>query len=84
MMIKRINIHWKKWKDISKVKGKGGLEFCEIQYFNTDLLARYVWRIMTTQNLFVSKVVKGRYFPNSTILETKKQKRSFVNMTKFT
>lgn len=47
------------------------LGFRDIQYFNIDLLDKQVWRILTNPNLLISKVVKGRYFPKSSILEAK-------------
>ncbi|XP_027150078.1 uncharacterized protein LOC113750280 [Coffea eugenioides] len=62
-------MHWKSWADISDVKGKGRLGFQDIQCFNTALLAKQVWRMLTNSNLLVSKMVKGRYFPKSSILD---------------
>lgn len=69
-------IHWKKWEDISEVKGKRALGFRDIQCFNTALLAKQFWRILTNPNLLVSKVIKGKYFPNSSILEAKTKRRA--------
>ncbi|XP_027062844.1 uncharacterized mitochondrial protein AtMg00310-like [Coffea arabica] len=62
-------MHWKSWANISNVKGKGRLGFRDVQCFNTSLLARQVWRMLTNPNLLVIKVVKGRYFPKSSILD---------------
>lgn len=67
-------IHWKKWDELTKVKGAGGLGFRDIQLFNTALLAKQVWRFVSNPNLLVSKVVKAKYFPKTNIFEAKERK----------
>ncbi|CAL2248626.1 unnamed protein product [Prunus armeniaca] len=50
--------------------------FCNLHEFNLALLAKQCWRIlMEPQSLWV-KVLKGRYFPNVSFLETKKSGRT--------
>lgn len=65
-------IHWMSWKDLAVTKGRGGLGFRDIQMFNQALLAKQVWRIITKPNLFMSQVLKARYFPNTSLLKTRK------------
>lgn len=67
-------MHWKKWDELTKVKGSGGLGFRDIHLFNTALLAKQVWRFVTNTNFLVSKVVKAKYFPKTNIFEAKEKK----------
>ena len=63
-------IHWVEWRKLSEVKGKGGLGFRDLQQFNTAMLAKQLWRILTQPNLLVSRIVRERYFRGSSIWET--------------
>lgn len=49
----------------------GGLGFKEIQKFNNALLAKQVWRIFSSPNLLVSKVLKAKYFHKESIFQCK-------------
>lgn len=46
-------------------KTKGGLGFRDMESFNLALLAKQAWRITTSPELLLSKIIKARYFPNS-------------------
>ncbi|XP_071939813.1 uncharacterized protein [Coffea arabica] len=43
----------------------GGLGFRDLQQFNTAMLAKQLWRILTRPNLLVSRIVRGKYFRGS-------------------
>ncbi|XP_027098791.1 uncharacterized protein [Coffea arabica] len=64
-------VHWCSWKKLTQNKEKGGLGFKELEAFNMALLGKQVWRILTNPNLLVSKVLKAKYFPRSSIFECK-------------
>nr|XP_027060751.1 uncharacterized protein LOC113687311 [Coffea arabica] len=64
-------IHWCSWKKLTQVKEKGGLGFKELEAFNSALLGKQVWRILTQPNLLVSQVLKAKYFPMSSIFKCK-------------
>ena len=62
-------IHWISWGRLSKVKGKGRLGFRDLEAFNLALLAKQIWRLITTPNLLVSKVLKPKYMREEGWLE---------------
>lgn len=43
----------------------GGLGFRRLRDFNLALLGKQAWRVMTEPRAFISKLLKARYFPNS-------------------
>ncbi|XP_027157225.1 uncharacterized protein LOC113758655 [Coffea eugenioides] len=62
-------VHWASWKRLSEVKGKGGIGFRDLEAFNTALLAKQIWRFLTSPNLLVSKVMKAKYIKNPNWME---------------
>lgn len=42
--------------------------FGDFETFNMAMLAKQAWRLMTHLNLLVSKLLKAKYFPHSSIL----------------
>ncbi|CAM8945360.1 unnamed protein product [Rhodiola kirilowii] len=62
-------IHWVKRDILLREKSEGGLGFRKMELMNLALLAKQGWRIMSEPDLMVSKVLKAKYFPDSTLLE---------------
>ncbi|CAM8911363.1 unnamed protein product [Rhodiola kirilowii] len=58
-------IHWLNKRILMEPKLNGGLGFRDLKYFNEALIMRLCWRIVRFPNLLLSKVLKGRYFPES-------------------
>ena len=58
----RNKLHWSSWSNISLDRKSGGLGFKDLEAFNTALLGKQVWRLLTEPNLLVSKVLKARYY----------------------
>ena len=49
----------------------GGLGFKDLGAFNTALLGKQVWRLLTQPNLLVSKVLTNRYHPKESFFKCK-------------
>ncbi|KAK6141384.1 hypothetical protein DH2020_024875 [Rehmannia glutinosa] len=56
-------IHWASWDKLSRTKMRGGLGFKNFQDFNSALLAKQLWRVITQPNLLMSRIIKAKYFP---------------------
>lgn len=61
---------------MSQEKKRGGLGFKDIQCFNQAMLGKQIWRILEFPELLVSKVLKAKYFPKSSIFDRKVSKNS--------
>src|ERR1041385_3695308 len=59
---------WVSWRDMTKPKCMGGLEFRDFELFNLSLLARQSWRLLTCDNSLCARVMKAVYYPNRDIL----------------
>lgn len=57
--------HFRSWDDICKPKDKGGLGIRDILKINQSLLINAAWNIVTNKNLFLSSILKSKYYPNS-------------------
>ncbi|XP_057458292.1 uncharacterized protein LOC130749012 [Lotus japonicus] len=64
--------HWLKWKALCRPKICGGLGFRDFKAFNTALVAKNWWRIMTKPESMLAQIYKAVYFPNQTLFEATK------------
>uniref|UniRef100_A0A2N9JBI5 CCHC-type domain-containing protein n=1 Tax=Fagus sylvatica TaxID=28930 RepID=A0A2N9JBI5_FAGSY len=64
-------IHWMGWKKLARSKKVGGMGFRDLKLFNSALLARQCWRLLHNPHSLVFRVLKSKYFPNSSFLEAK-------------
>ena len=73
-------IHWKNWDSMCCSKLDGGLGFKELESFNLALLAKQWWRVIHNENSLSFKVLKGRYFPNTSPMKALKKIKLFIHM----
>ncbi|KAG7564174.1 Ribonuclease H domain [Arabidopsis suecica] len=62
-------MHWMAWNKLCNSKSEGGLGFRNVDDFNSALLAKQLWRLITVPDSLFAKVFKGRYFRKSNPLE---------------
>ncbi|XP_059451054.1 uncharacterized protein LOC132181841 [Corylus avellana] len=62
-------IAWMSWSRMGLSKKRGGMGFRDFTCFNTALLAKQCWRIWKVPDSFVAKILKAKYFQESSILE---------------
>ena len=58
-------IRWMAWYKLCVSKYGGGLEVRNLRCFNTAMLAKQGWRILTEAHSLVSKLMRARYFPDT-------------------
>jgi len=64
-------IHWLSWARLAVPKNIGGLGFKRLREFNIALLAKQGWRLLIHPQSLVSRILKARYYPNTSFLEAK-------------
>ncbi|KAK9684945.1 hypothetical protein RND81_10G244700 [Saponaria officinalis] len=62
-------ILWMPWHKLYKPKCRGGLGFRDFQKFNMALLGKHAWRLATENEGLMTRVLKSRYFPNTSYME---------------
>jgi hypothetical protein len=68
-------VAWMNWERMGKAKEIGGLGFRDLECFNSALLAKHGWRLVQNPNSFVARILKEKYHPNGTFLESPLSRR---------
>ena len=69
---------WVAWKKLQFSKKEGGLGFRDLAKFNDALLAKQAWRLIPHPNSLFARVMKARYYKDSSILDAKdRQQQSY-------
>jgi hypothetical protein len=67
--IDRRSMHWIAWDLLASPKCKGGMGFRDLEIFNLALLGKHGWRFITHPDSLCARVLKTKYFPNTSFLE---------------
>lgn len=62
---------WNHQEGNVKAKGGGQTSFRDIHLFNLAMLAKQGWRLWQQPNSLCARVLKAKYFANSSVLEAK-------------
>ncbi|CAA7043727.1 unnamed protein product [Microthlaspi erraticum] len=63
---------WIAWDKLTRGKRDGGLGLRDIQDFNDALLKKLSWRILSKPECLLARILKGKYFPETSFVECKK------------
>jgi hypothetical protein len=69
-------IHWLRWSNLTDPKTEGGMGFRDMNLFNQAMLGKQGWRLLDRPNALCSRVLKGKYYPNTNFLAATRRKRS--------
>jgi len=61
------------WSLISSPKISGGLGIKNIYIMNKAFQMKLIWKLLVENNSLFSKVMKAKYYPNSSLLPTSKK-----------
>jgi ribonuclease HI len=64
-------IRWLAWDRMTCPKGLGGMGFRDLHTFNLAMIAKQGWNIISKPHTLVARLYKARYFPNSTLFDSK-------------
>jgi hypothetical protein len=64
-------MHWKAWWKLCIPKGKGGMGFRDLHCFNTAMLAKQIWRLLSEPNSLCARVLRSKYYPDGKLLQAR-------------
>lgn len=65
------SIRWMSWDKLCEVKKRGRLRFKRLKEFNIAMLMKQGWRIINNIKLFVTNLMRAKYFQNTNFLNTR-------------
>lgn len=70
------HMHWLSWDRLTQPKCKGGMGFRDLNLFNVAMLGKQGWRLITKPESLCARVLKGRYYHDTSFMETTRRKHS--------
>jgi hypothetical protein len=64
-------INWLRWEKLAMRKEFGGMGFRHLYGFNSAMLGKQGWHLLTDQDTILSKVFKAKYYPKEGFLDAK-------------
>ena len=64
-------IHWQQWWKLCMLKEKGGIGFKDLLSFNSAMLAKQVWRLLSEPDSLCARVLRARYYADGKLLKAK-------------
>jgi hypothetical protein len=64
-------IRWLVWDRMIHPKSQGGMGFRDLHAFNLAMIAKQGWNLLSKPHSLVAKIYKARYFPNSSLFDSK-------------
>lgn len=64
-------VQWMEWKKLCLPKTCGGMGVRDLKKFNLAMLAKQWWRLLQESNVYVSKIIKAKYYPDASFLDAK-------------
>lgn len=62
---------WLSWEKLVSPRAEGGLGFRDLHSFNMAMLAKPGWRLIHNPGSLCARILKAKYYPTSSLLETK-------------
>lgn len=63
-------MNWWSWDSLCRSKMRGGMRFKHLESFNMALLAKQGWRLLTSPQLLLARLLKGKYFPFTSFMNS--------------
>ena len=63
-------MHWRSWDWLTTPKFLGGMGFRDMKLFNQAMLGRQCWRLLTSPDSLCARVLKGRYYPKCSFMDS--------------
>lgn len=60
---------WMSWSKLGISKFRGGIGFQDLESFNSALLVKQVWRILTRPSCLATRILKEKYVKQNKLME---------------
>jgi hypothetical protein len=67
-------MHWRNWPALTQPKCHGGMGFRDLQLFNTAMLGKQGWRLISNPDSLCARVLKGKYYHGEDFMRARKKK----------